>query len=126
MSVPRELKYTADHEWLRVQGDRYVMGITDFAQSELGEVVSIELPKIGMQVSQGDTLCVVDSTKAASDVYAPIAGRVVKVNSELLDVPDRINNDSYGQGWLVELEPTDLSQLDKLMDSQAYEKLING
>lgn len=126
MSVPSELKYTKDHEWVRVEGDIVTIGITEFAQSELGEIVFADLPAAGKSVTQGGTLCVVESTKAASDVYAPLSGTVRESNARLNDEPGLINSDPYGEGWLVKLEGVSAPPEGALMDATAYEKLIAG
>lgn len=124
MNIPENLKYTKDHEWVRVEGDSAVMGITEFAQSELGDVVFVELPEIGKSVSQKETLAVVESTKAASDVYAPIGGKVEQVNSELSSTPEKINQDPYGNGWIVKLNSVSAKDLDGLLDAQQYRDLL--
>lgn len=125
MSVPGDLRYTKDHEWVRTDSGVYVIGITAFAQEELGEIVFCELPEVGQEIQAGETLCVVESTKAASDVYAPITGKVVAVNSALQEKPGLINNDPYAEGWMVKLESTDAGYED-LMDSVSYAKHIGS
>ena len=124
MSVPKELKYTKDHEWVQVEGTTATVGITEFAQSELGEIVFCELPAVGKSVKQGESVCVLESTKAASDVYAPISGNVSAVNTALADDPTKINSASYGAGWLVKLSGINAAELSNLMDAAAYEKHI--
>lgn len=124
MSVPAELKYTKDHEWVRIEGSSATIGITEFAQSELGEIVFCELPSIGKEVKQGETICVLESTKAASDVYAPVSGKVSEVNTALSDDPTKINSASYAAGWLVKLSGVDTSEFSGLMDAAAYTKHI--
>lgn len=125
METPKDLKYTKDHEWIKDGGSGTVTtGITAFAQSELGELVFVDLPAIGKVINRGETMCVVESTKAASDVYAPVSGKVVEVNTNLNDSPGLVNSDPYAQGWLVKLEGVDSSQLGELMDSEAYQKLV--
>ena len=126
MNIPADLKYTKDHEWVKVEGDSATMGVTEFAQSELGEIVFAELPAIGKTVSQGQTLCVLESTKAASDVYAPISGTVKAVNSALSDSPTSVNSDPYGQGWMVKLEKVDAQQIAALMSAAEYQKHIGA
>lgn len=123
---PENLRYTKEHEWVRVEGDNAVCGITDFAQSELGEVVFVELPAVGKVVKKGDTLCVVESTKAASDVYAPIAGKVIEVNQALNDEPSMINSQPYSSGWLVKLAEFNSSEVDGLMAVTEYRALIKS
>ena len=124
MGIPTELKYTKDHEWVRVEGTSATMGITDFAQSELGEIVFCELPPIGKEVKQGETVCVLESTKAASDVYAPLSGKVSQVNTALTEDPTKVNSASYQAGWLVKLSGINPSELASLMDAAGYEKHI--
>ena len=126
MSLPTELKYTKEHEWLKQKAELVVVGITNFAQDELGEVVFFEPPQVGSVVEQGGTLCVVESTKAASDVYAPISGEVVEVNEELESNPGLINSAPYESGWLVKLKPKDLAEVETLLDSAAYGELIGS
>jgi glycine cleavage system H protein len=125
MTVPGDLKYTKDHEWVRAEAGVYVVGITAFAQEELGEIVFCELPEVGQEIQAGETLCVVESTKAASDVYAPITGKVVAVNSALEDKPGLINGDPYSEGWMVKLESAEAGY-DDLMDSASYAKHIGS
>ncbi|MDZ4785187.1 MAG: glycine cleavage system protein GcvH [bacterium] len=124
MDFPKELKYTKDHEWVRIQGAMAAIGITEFAQSELGDLVFVDLPAIGKVVKQGETLCVVESTKAASDVYCPVGGKVIEVNTALKDSPDLVNKDSYLKGWLVKLSEPNSADLAKLMDAESYGKLV--
>jgi glycine cleavage system H protein len=121
--VPANLKYTDQHEWLKIAGDVAVVGITDYAQSSLGDLVFVELPAKGKQVKTGDSFVVVESVKAASDVYAPISGEVVEVNSALTGAPDMINKEPYAGGWLVKIHPSDKGELEKLMNAADYEKL---
>ncbi|MGI6036613.1 MAG: glycine cleavage system protein GcvH [Limnochordia bacterium] len=123
---PKELKYTAEHEWLKVDGERVYVGITDFAQKELGDVVFVELPTLDAEVKAGDTLGVVESVKAVSDIYAPIGGRVVEVNEALEDKPELINEDPYGDGWLCVLEPADPKEMEGLLSAEEYEKQIEA
>jgi len=124
MGYPTQYRYTKDHEWVELDGKQAKVGITDHAQSELGDVVFVELPVVGTTLKQGDSLGTVESVKAVSDVFAPVAGKVVEVNSELEESPEMINTDPHGAGWLVVLELSDPSQVDALLDAAAYEKLI--
>jgi glycine cleavage system H protein len=119
-----EIKYTKEHEWVRIDNDIAYIGITEFAQGELGDIVFVDLPSVGKQVQQANTLCVVESTKAASDVYAPISGTVVEVNSELNTSPALVNKDPLGEGWMVKLKDFNRADLDKLMSLEQYNKLI--
>ncbi|MBM4378419.1 MAG: glycine cleavage system protein GcvH [Deltaproteobacteria bacterium] len=122
-NYPGSLKYTKDHEWARAEGSRYVIGITDHAQAELGEVVFVDLPEVGKQVTAGKPFGAAESTKAASDLFAPVTGKVVKANEALKADPSALNSDPYGAGWLVELEPTD-GDTSHLMDADSYVKLL--
>ena len=123
--VRPELRYTRDHEWLRPEGDgTVVVGITDHAQHQLGELVYVELPDGNPGYQAGDAMAVVESTKAASDVYAPVAGTVVAVNEALASSPELVNSDPYGDGWLLRLKPADAASLDGLLDAAAYQALL--
>jgi len=123
--IPQQLKYTEDHEWVRAEADgSLVIGVTDHAQHQLGELVYVELPDAGRTVARGDAMAVVESTKAASDVYAPLAGVVVQGNPALASQPELVNTDPYGEGWLVRLRPADAADLAALLDSAAYAKLV--
>jgi glycine cleavage system H protein len=125
MEILKELHYTKDHEWVRVDASsKLTTGITDFAQRELGDIVFIELPAIGKQVKKGERLAVVESTKAASDIYAAVDGEVVQVNNTLTTSPELINSSPYKDGWIAEIAPTTAAQVEELMDATAYEKLI--
>jgi len=123
--IPQQLKYTDDHEWVRAEADgSIVIGVTDHAQHQLGELVYVELPDAGRTVARGDAMAVVESTKAASDVYAPLAGVVVQGNPALASQPELVNTDPYGEGWLLRLRPADAADLAALLDSAAYTKLL--
>ncbi len=124
MGYPTQYRYTKEHEWVELDGKRAKVGVTDHAQSKLGDVVFVELPAVGTAISRGDTLGTVESVKAVSDVYAPLGGVVVEVNSELEASPETVNADPHGAGWLVVLEVSDSSEVDALLDVAAYEKLI--
>jgi glycine cleavage system H protein len=126
MRFPAELKYTKDHEWARIEGNQVTVGITDHAQSALGDVVFVELPAVGRQMKKGETFGVVESIKAVSDLYSPIAGKVTEVNSSLPDDPARINREPHSGAWLVRMEITDSASLNDLMDAQAYEAYVAG
>ena len=116
--------YTADHEWLRIEGNIATIGVTDFAQSQLGDVVFVELPKLGRNLKKAEAAAVVESVKAASDVYAPISGEVVEINEALADEPALVNSDAAGKAWFFKLKMADKSELDGLMDEPAYRKHI--
>ena len=124
-NIPQELKYTQSHEWIGTEPDGSVrIGITDHAQEALGDLVFVELPAVGDQIDQGDACAVVESVKAASDIYAPITGEVVAVNEDLEDDPGMINSDPYGDGWLFALAPSDASEADDLLDAEAYKESL--
>nr|WP_202800302.1 glycine cleavage system protein GcvH [Pelosinus sp. HCF1] len=123
MNIPKELKYSKDHEWVKVEGNVAIIGVTDFAQSQLGDVVFVELPDELSTVKVGDSFSVIESVKAVSDIYAPVSGKIVKVNQALTDSPDLINQEPYGEGWIVVIEMSDSSELDDLLDSDAYAQL---
>ena len=124
MNVPDELRYTADHEWARLEDGKVRIGITDYAQDALGDVVFVELPAPGTAVAAGASFSEVESTKSVSDIYAPIAGTVVEVNGDLADAPQRLNEDPYGEGWICVIEPSDPGAYDGLLDAAAYRALI--
>ena len=121
---PADLKYTKDHEWARLEGNRARVGITDHAQTELTDVVYVELPKVGKVVKQGEEIGVVESVKAASEVYAPLSGKIVEVNRALEDKPELVNQQPYGDGWIAVLEASDPGEARGLMDSASYRKHI--
>lgn len=122
MNIPKNLFYTKDHEWVLIDGDSATMGITDHAQGQLGDIVFVEFPEDGTEVAVGDSIGVVESTKAVSDYYAPVVGSVAEVNNALADTPDKINSDPYGDAWLVKFKFTEKSE--DLMTPEAYEKYV--
>jgi glycine cleavage system H protein len=124
MKLDPEARYAESHEWARQDGAEIVVGISDYAQESLSDIVYVELPEVGDTLEQGDSFGVVESVKAASDVYAPVGGEVVAVNTELEDTPELVNQDPFGAGWLIRLAPSDPSQFDDLMDSDAYEAMV--
>lgn len=127
MLTPDDLRYSSDHEWIRLEGNgRARVGITDYAQDALGDVVFVELPELGASVKLGDSISEVESTKSVSDIYAPATGVVAQVNGDLADEPERLNSDPYGEGWMFVLELSDESELDQLMDAAAYAELTEG
>ena len=120
-NIPADLKYVASHEWIRVEADGTVtIGITDFAQDQLGDVVFVELPEVGSDVAAEQDIAVVESVKAASDIYAPIAGKIIAINEELIDAPEKVNEVPYGDAWFFKMELADASDLDALLDADAY------
>lgn len=124
MQIPEDLKYTKDHEWAKVEGDIAVVGITDFAQGELGDIVYVELPEVGSQTKQGESFGTIEAVKAVSDLFAPLSGEVVEVNESLADEPEKINKDPYGEGWIIKIKIADKSEIDNLLDKSQYEALI--
>lgn len=120
------VRYTKDHEWVRVEGDVAVIGITDYAQTQLGDVVYVELPQLGRRVEKGKEAAVVESVKAASEVYAPLTGEVVAVNDALSGEPGKINSDPQGEGWFLKLRIADTKELAELMDEKAYQAFVEG
>jgi glycine cleavage system H protein len=124
MNVPQDLRYTNEHEWVRVDGNMAYVGITDYAQDALGDVVYVSLPEVGASVTAMGPCCEVESTKSVSDVYAPLSGRVAEVNAELSESPQLVNEDPYGKGWIFALEISDPSELDGLLDAAAYGSLL--
>ncbi len=126
MDVPDDLQYSTDHEWIRVDGNRVRIGITDYAQDALGDVVFVQVPEQGAAVAAGAGISEVESTKSVSDIYAPVPGTIVEVNAELDDNPERLNSDPYGEGWICTIEVDDPRVLDGLLDAEAYRKLIEG
>jgi len=125
MQIPENLRYSNDHEWALLEGTRVRVGITDYAQDALGDVVFVELPEVGAEVSVGGPLGEVESTKSVSEIYAPVAGVVVAVNQTASDAPERLNSDPYGDGWLVEIEVADANGIEMLLDAAAYRTLIS-
>jgi glycine cleavage system H protein len=123
MIVPDDLRYSSDHEWVRVDGSRVRVGITDYAQDALGDVVFVDLPAVGRELEAGAILGEVESTKSVSEIYAPVTGRVVEVNAALAGAPERLNEDPYGEGWICEVELTDAATLDALLEPAAYREL---
>jgi glycine cleavage system H protein len=124
--TPTDLKYTKEHEWIRLEGDSAVVGITDYAQKALGDITYVELPKVGQTVGKRQELGVIESVKAASDIYAPVAGTVSAVNSALDDQPERVNRSPYGDGWICRLSGVDASALADLMDAARYDAYVKG
>ena len=126
-NIPADLRYAASHEWARLENDGTVfVGISDHAQEALGDVVYVELPEIGSAVQAGGGLAVVESVKAASDIYAPVSGEIVEVNELLNDKPETINEDAFGDGWIVAIRPSDRAELDELLDANDYEALVEN
>ena len=126
VNVPDDLRYTKDHEWVRLEAGRVRIGITDYAQDALGDVVYVQVPTMGQQVVSGAAFSEVESTKSVSDIYAPVTGEIVEVNQDLADAPERLNDDPYGDGWICVLSVSDTAELDALLDAAAYRALTEG
>jgi len=126
VNVPEDLRYTAEHEWVRTDGGTVRVGITDFAQDSLGDIVYVQLPEVGSTVAAGDSFGEVESTKSVSEIYAPVSGEVVARNDAVVEAPDTINSDPYGDGWLVEIRLAEDAEVGGLLDADAYSKLTAG
>lgn len=126
MQIPDTLRYSSDHEWVSLSGNVARVGITDYAQQALGDVVYVQLPEVGQAVTAGTSFGEVESTKSVSDVYAPLSGTVVAVNGVLADAPETVNSDPYGAGWICDIELTDPGEVDSLLDAAAYQALVDG
>ncbi len=126
LNFPSDIKYTDDHEWAKVEGDLVSVGISDYAQDQLGEIVFVEMPEIGDTFGQGDEFGSVESVKAVSEIFLPVSGEIVEINSELEDAPELVNTDCYNKGWLVKIKPQDLSEMDSLKDQAAYLEMLKG
>jgi len=123
---PKDFFFTQDHEWLKIEGDEALVGITDFAQKQLGDVVYVELPAVGTQLEAHQTIGVVESVKAVSDIYSPVSGEVIAVNEELNNSPELLNQDPHGQGWIIRLKLKDKGEVERLMTAVDYEKFLEG
>jgi glycine cleavage system H protein len=121
--VREDLKYTQSHEWIKINGSTAKIGITDHAQTELTDIVYVELPEIDKELSKNDELCVVESVKSVSEIYTPLSGRIIKINQQLEDTPEKINSSPYDEGWLVEIEITKKDEIEDLLDASAYKKI---
>lgn len=126
MNIPEELKYTKDHEWIRVEGDQVVIGITDFAQKELGDIVYVDVDTEGDTVEKEEVFGSVEAVKTVSDLFMPITGEVVEFNEELEDAPEMVNNDPYGDGWMIKVAVSDVSELEDLMSADEYKDLVSA
>lgn len=126
MNIPAELKYTQDHEWVRVDGDIAVVGVTDFAQGELGDVVFVEIETEGEELDKGETFGTVEAVKTVSDLFMPVGGEVSEFNESLADEPELVNKDPYGDGWMIKIKIADAAELDDLMDADAYQAMIEA
>ena len=126
MNIPEELKYTEEHEWIRLEGNIATVGITDFAQSELGDIVYIEVDKLDSEINSNDVFGTVEAVKTVSDLFMPVTGKVIEVNSSLEDAPEVVNDDPYGQGWIIKIEVTNPTDVETLMNSDNYRNLIDN
>lgn len=124
MNLPADLKYTKEHEWTKIEGNIVTIGVTEFAQSELGDIAWLEMPEIGDETRIGETFGTIEAVKTVEDLYAPISGKIVEINSELLDSPELVNDDPYGKGWIVKIELSDESEIAKLLSADDYAGLI--
>mgnify|MGYP001819609419 CR=1 FL=1 len=124
MNIPQDLVYSKEHEWCRIEGDVAVIGITDFAQGELGDVVFLELPEAGDAITAGDEFGTIEAVKAVAELFAPVSGEVVEVNAGVIDAPEMVNEDAYGAGWMIKVTLSDASEVGNLMDAAGYEALI--
>lgn len=124
MNFPDNLRYTKDHEWIRLEGDEAIVGITDFAQHELGDIVYVEIETVGQQLNSGDVFGTVEAVKTVSDLFLPVSGAVTEVNQKLNANPELVNNDPYGEGWMAKIKVANVSDVESLMDAAAYEKLV--
>ena len=125
MNIPAELKYTKDHEWVRIEGDEAVVGITDFAQGELGDIVVVEIETEGDTIAKEEVFGTVEAVKTVSDLFMPLSGEIMSFNSELEDAPETVNTDPYGEGWMIRIKLSDTSELDELLSSDDYKDLIS-
>jgi glycine cleavage system H protein len=124
VNTPKELRYSEEHEWVKVEGDKVRIGITDFAQSELGDIVFVELPEVGAELTANEPFGSVESVKTVSELYAPVSGKVVEVNEELNDNPEYVNESPYEKAWMIVVEPKDMSEIDNLLTAEQYEEMI--
>lgn len=126
MKIPADLKYTQDHEWIRIEGDMAVVGITDFAQGELGDVVFVEIETEGEDLDKGETFGTVEAVKTVSDLFMPVGGKVAELNEALADEPELVNKDPYGKGWMIKIEVADSAELEDLLSAEDYKKMIES
>jgi glycine cleavage system H protein len=125
MSIPENLKYTKDHEWIRIEGETAVIGITDYAQGELGDIIFVEYPGMGDSFPRGDIFGTVEAVKTVADLFMPLSGEILAVNSDLEDAPEKVNNDPYGEGWMIKVRVTDMTEVEELLDVVSYRNLIS-
>ena len=125
MNFPTNIKYTSEHEWIRLEGDEAYVGISDYAQDQLGDIVFVDIPTEGETLAKGDTFGTIEVVKTVSDLFMPVGGEVIENNPNLEDQPELVNKDPYGEGWLIRIKPTDVTDMDDLLDAAAYKQLIN-
>ena len=125
MNIPNDLKYTKEHEWVRIDGDIITVGITDHAQSELGDIIFIEFPELNQLISKDEPFGAIEAVKTVADLFAPVTGKILEINEALEDSPELVNSDTYGEGWIVKITDIDYSQFDDLLDSEKYKEMIN-
>ena len=125
MNIPNDLKYTKEHEWVRTDGNILIVGITDHAQSELGDIIFIEFPELNKQISKDEPFGTIEAVKTVADLFAPVTGKILEINEALEDSPELVNSDTYGEGWIVKITDIDYSQFDDLLDSEKYKGMIN-
>ncbi len=126
LNLPDDLHYSKDHEWARLEGDKVIIGIDDYAQDQLGDIVFVELPEVGTTFSKGEEFGTVESVKAVSELFMPIGGEILAINSALEETPEHVNNNPYNEGWMIEVKPSDVAEMDVLMDKNAYIKMLKG
>ena len=126
LNLPDDLKYAKDHEWVKLEGDKVKIGIDDYAQDQLGDIVFVELPEVGATFSKGEEFGTVESVKAVSELFIPIGGEILAINTSLEETPEHVNNSPYEDGWMIEIKPSDVAEIDALMDKEAYLKMLKG
>jgi len=126
MNIPQELKYTSEHEWVRLEGDIAYVGITDYAQQQLGDIVFVDIPSVGETLDEGEVFGTIEVVKTVSDLFLPVAGEVLEQNESLEENPESVNKDPYGKGWLIKIKPAAIQDLDGLLDADGYKEVING
>ncbi len=125
MNFPENLKYTSEHEWVRMEGDVAYVGITDYAQDQLGDIVFVDVPTVGETLKEGETFGTIEVVKTISDLFLPISGEIVELNEKLEETPELVNTDPYGEGWIIKVAPSDKGEFDNLLSAEAYKKLVN-
>jgi len=126
MNIPEELKYTKDHEWIKIEGDVATIGITDFAQGELGDIVYVDIETVDETIAQNEVFGSVEAVKTVSDLFMPLSGEIIEFNESLEDAPENVNSDAYGKGWMIKMKITDTSEIDSLLDASGYKEIIGA